>query len=128
MSQLLRILLFSIIGATMCMALTEMPKPGESRRMRRGPSDNWPAIYPTSITTYGGVYADRSNGEYTIQDEYNDRPVYKGPGTSTSWSIYYRVSGYATNQWVLDFNDVSEDWDGTVAIQSTLFGMSEAEV
>ena len=72
---------------------------------------------------YGGVYTSHSNGEYTIQDTYNDRPVYKG--ASSNWSIYYRVLGYATNQWVLDFNDVNEEWDGTVAIQTTLFGMSE---
>ena len=53
------------------------------------------------------------NGVYTADGTYNDHPIYK----YSYWSIYYRVSGY----WVLDFNDVSEDWDGTVATQNTLF-------
>ena len=57
--------------------------------------------------------------EYSLLMEtiYNERPVYRNGG----WSIYYRISGYATNQWVLDFNDVSEDWDGTLAIQTEVF-------
>ena len=127
MAQLLHtVLLLTIIGACACMAMTEevktMPIPRDSKRFRRSPEDNWPAVYPESIKAIGGVYASRANGVYTAQSEtYNDRPVYKGPDGSTSWSIYYRVSGYATNDWVLDFNDVSEDWDGTVAIQSSLF-------
>ena len=100
------------------MALKEMPIPaaGDAKRVRRAPEDNWPGVYPESITTVGGVYASRANGVYTADGTYNDRPVYKNGG----WSIYYRVSGYAANDWVLDFNGVSEDWDGTVAIQSSL--------
>ena len=119
MSKLLRILLFSTIAATTCMALTEMPKPGESRRMRRGPEDNWPAIYPATFRVYGGVYPQHSNGDYSIEGTYNDRPLYRGG--SSNWAIYYREGGF----WALDFNDVSEDWDGTVATQTTLFGKSE---
>ena len=125
MSRLLSIsLLFAIIGVTTCLVVpVEMPRPGESQRMRRNAEDNWPAIYPATFSLYGGIYPEHSNGEYTIIGTYNDRPLYKG-GTS-NWSIYYRVSGYAPNQWVLDFDDVSEEWEGTVAIQETLFGMSE---
>ena len=122
MAQVLRVLLlFTIIGAYTCTALKTMPVPaaGDAKRVRRAPSDNWPGVYPESIITIGGVYASRANGVYTAaaDDTYNDRPIYRNGG----WSIYYRVSGYATNQWVLDFNDVSEEWDGTVAIQDSLF-------
>ena len=120
MSQVLRLLLLAIIGASTCMALsplTTMPQEN-ARRMRRGPQDNWPGVYPATIRTIGGVYADRHDGVFNYDGEvYNERPVYKSGG----WSIYYRTSGYAANQWVLDFNDVSEDWDGTVAIQPELF-------
>ena len=95
-----------------------MPIPAAGKHaVRRSPSDNWPGVYPESIVTIGGVYASRSNGVFTADGTYNDHPVYRNGG----WSIYYRVSGYAANQWVLDFNEVSEDWDGTVAIQSELF-------
>ena len=123
MAHGLRILLvFAIIGAYTCMALDStvkimpIPPPGK-HAVRRSPSDNWPGVYPQSIITIGGVYASRSNGVFTADGTYNDRPVYR----NGDWSIFYRVSGYAANQWVLDFNDVSEDWDGTVAIQTELF-------
>ena len=128
MSRLLCIsLLFAIIGVTTCLVVpVEMPRPGESQRIRRQ-AENWGAIYPSSIYVYGGPYGSYTNGEFTIQDTFNDRPVYKGPGSSGEWSIYYRVSviGSAPNKWVLDYNDVSEEWDGTVAFQDTLFGKSE---
>ena len=124
MAQGLRILiLFAIIGAysVTCMETLKpktMPIPtADKHAVRRSPSDNWPGVYPESIYTIGGVYANRYNGVFTIDGEYNERPIYRNGG----WSIYYRVSGYATNQWVVDFNDVSEDWDGTVAIQTGLF-------
>ena len=84
--------------------------------MRRGPEDNWPGVYPGTIYTIGGVYGDRYGGEFTIDGTYNDRPIYRS-GKNGDWSIYYRMSNY----WVVDFNDVSEDWDGTVAIQDELF-------
>ena len=118
MAQLLSsLLLFILIGAYSSMALTEMPIPVAGERARRAPEDNWPGVYPESIITIGGVYASRANGVYTADGTYNDRPVYK----NGAWSIYYRISGYAPNTWVLDFNDVSEEWDGTVAIQDNLF-------
>ena len=89
------------------MPLTETPFPGagDAKRVRRqgsGPEAAWPGVYPASITTIGGTYGkSHYNGVFTA-----DGPVYKNRG----WSIYYRKSGY----WVTDFNDVSEDWDGTV--------------
>ena len=112
---------FTIIGACAC---TDTVKPrimpilaAGKHAVRRAPEDNWPGVYPESIVTIVGVYTSRSNGVFTVDGDYNDRPIYRNGG----WSIYYRVSGYAANQWVLDFNDVSEDWDGTVAIQTELF-------
>jgi hypothetical protein len=93
-----------------------IPRAG-AHAVRRAPEDGWPGVYPGSIITVGGVYGNRHNGLFTADGTYNDRPVYKNGG----WSIYYRISGYATNSWVLDFNDVSEEWDGTVATQNQLF-------
>ena len=63
MAQVLRVLLlFTIIGAYTCMALKMMPVPGaeDAKRVRRAPEDNWPGVYPESITTIGGVYASRA--------------------------------------------------------------------
>ena len=39
------------------MALKEMPIPaaGDAKRVRRAPEDNWPGVYPESITTVGGL-------------------------------------------------------------------------
>lgn len=122
MAQVHRVLLlFTIVGTYTCMALKEMPIPatGDAKRMRRAPEDNWPGVFPQNIITIGGVYASHHNGVFTSDgsEKYNDRPIYRNGG----WSIYYRTSGYAANSWVLDFNDVSEEWDGTVATQTTLF-------
>jgi hypothetical protein len=102
----------------MALDVKTMPIPLPGRHaVRRSPESNWPGVFPDSIITIGGVYASQSNGVYTANGDYNDRPIYKNGG----WSIYYRISGYATNSWVLDFNDVSEDWSGTVATQKELF-------
>ena len=43
--------------------------------------------------------------------QYNGKPVW----TNGTWSIYYRTSGYKANRWVLDFDNVGEEWSGTVA-------------
>ena len=110
------LVLFTIIVACASDAVKPrtMPFPAAGKHaVRRSPEDNWPGVYPESITTIGGVYASYYNGLFTANGTYNNRPVYKNGG----WSIYYRVSGY----WALDFYDVSEDWDGTVAIQNELF-------
>ena len=127
--QIQHILLFTIIAVCTCVQDTDRttsPNPGaaEARRTRRSPEDNWPGVYPYQIATIGGQYTTLVNGEYTHADlpnllftmsgTYNERPVYKSD--SGSWSIYYRVSGYAANSWVLDFNEVDEDWDGSVAV------------
>ena len=75
-------------------------------------------IYPREFYLLGGVYSSKTNGVWSASGEiYNERPVYKG-GNNNNWSVYYRAK---LSKWVLDFNDVSEDWDGTVAVQSTLF-------
>ena len=124
------LILFTIIGACAFAGIAKprtVPIPAAGKHaVRRSGSDNWPKIteslrypggdYPELIFASGGVYASLANGLYSAEGTYNDRPVYKNGG----WSIYYRVSGYAANNWVLDFNDVSEDWDGTVAYNSDL--------
>ena len=102
------------------MPLTKMPFTGavDAKRVHRqssGPEAAWPDVYPATITTIGGTYGSHYNtGVFTADGTYNDHPIYK----NGAWSIYYRT---ALNMWVLDFNDVSEDWDGTVGIQTTLF-------
>lgn len=106
-------LLFIIIGAYtwQCMAL---PVPLDDIRIQKGgPEGAWPGVYPQTIVVIGGTYASSSNGVYTADGTYNNRPIYK----KGRWSIYYRKAGY----WVTDFNAVSEDWKGTVGIQNTLF-------
>ena len=124
------LILFTIIGACTFAGIAKprtVPIPAAGKHaVRRSGSDNWPKIteslrlsggdYPELIFASGGVYAQYANGQYSVEGTYNDRPVYK----NGDWSIYYRVSGYAANNWVLDFNDVSEDWDGTVAYNSDL--------
>jgi hypothetical protein len=43
---------------------------------------------------------------------YNNSPVYQRVGsTGTTWSLYKRANG----NWHVDFNAISEDWDGTIA-------------
>ena len=117
MSQLVYFLLLATVGICWCADVKEMPMPEEGGRFRRGPEDNWPAIYPREFSVHGGVYPSHSNGNWMASDQiYNDRPVYRG-GTS-NWAIYFRT---ATNSWVLDFNGVDETWAGTVATQKTLF-------
>ena len=127
------LILFTIIGACHC-AFAGIAKPrtvpipaAGKHAVHISSSGGWPKIaeidtvphipYPLSIYVSGGVYADHTNGVFTAEGVYyNERPVYK----NGSWSIYYRISGYAANNWVLDFNDVSEEWDGTVAYNSVL--------
>lgn len=65
-----------------------------------------------SIYVAGFPYASRHNGKFTMTDfQYNGKPVW----ANGRWSIYFRKSGYKANRWVLDFNDVGEEWSGTVA-------------
>lgn len=114
MIRFLHIFVFTVIGSCVCVALAEMPKShlGDAVRIQ-GPEDNWPGVYPESIVTIGGVYSNRANGVYHAEGTYNSHPIYKYEG----WSIYYREAGY----WALDFNDISEEWAGTVATQDQLF-------
>lgn len=55
----------------------------------------------------GGPYSGQTNGTFTLTSAYNGAPVY----TRGSWSLYRRGNG----EWHVDFNDVSEDWSGTVS-------------
>ena len=127
------LILLAIIGACAFVSAgiakpRTVPIPAAGKHAVRISADGWPKIvelptfpvkrYP-DIFVIGGVYEDDTNGVYTAEGIlYNDHPVYKSG--DRRWSIYYRISGYAANNWVLDFNDVSEDWDGTVAYNSDL--------
>jgi hypothetical protein len=61
----------------------------------------------------GAAYASLgSAGEYVFTGQiYNNAPVYQRQGSSTTWSLYKRANG----NWHVDFNAISEDWDGTIA-------------
>ena len=139
MSRVLCIpVLFTIIGACAFASagiakprIVPIPAAGKHAVRRSGSDINWPDIftvstipshdYPFIIAVFGPRLMDTDlesiNGIYIDEDTYNDHPVYKN---RDGWSIYYRISGYAANNWVLDSNDVSEDWDGTVAYNSEL--------
>lgn len=61
----------------------------------------------------GAAYSNLgSAGEYLFTGQlYNNAPVYQRQGSGITWSLYKRANGY----WYVDFNAISEDWDGTVA-------------
>lgn len=115
---------FLVLAAVCCTALEgmpipeEIPKPEEGERFRRGPEDSWPDLYPSGFFSHGGTYSSDTDGLWvTTGNVYNNRPVYRDTNNK-GWSIYYRNN---INKWVRDFNDVSEEWSGTVGIQSKLF-------
>lgn len=71
---------------------------------------------PFHIHVNGFPYASQHNGQFTMTDfQYNGKPVW----TNNNWSIYFRTSGYKANRWVLDFDNVGEEWSGTVAWSSS---------
>jgi hypothetical protein len=76
-------------------------------------------IPPASTFMYGVPYGTSagSDGQYTESGSYyNNAPVYQRTGsTGVTWSLYKRANG----SWYVDFNTVSEDWDGTVAYSSS---------
>ena len=118
MAQLLRILLFTILGACTCMALEEMSAPSDTIRMRRSSSD-W-TNFPISILVVGGPHSDRTNGQYNYNGTlFNERPIYNG-GFENNWYVYYRISsgGY----WVLNHKSVGvKPGNGGVAFREILY-------
>ena len=62
--------------------------------------------YP-KIYVFNSPYTSTSAGEYTLSTEYNDAPVYQ----QGEYSLYRRQNGY----WYLDFNEISEDYDGSIS-------------
>jgi hypothetical protein len=66
-----------------------------------------------TVFMYGVPYANLgSTGAYTFSGQvYNNAPVYTKMVSGSLWSLYKRANG----KWHVDFNTVSEDWDGTVA-------------
>ncbi len=67
-----------------------------------------------TIELSGAVYSSMNTGSYTFDGTtiYNGAPVFQHQGGGYTWSIYRRSNG----RWYLDFNEVSEDWSGTVEI------------
>ena len=119
----LQCLVLATFTVCVCTALSEAPAASntEHARLRRDGQGNWPNIYPESFLLTGGAYSKEVSGIYKIDPElkmYNGYPVYKGPEEDGTWRVYHRKS---PNLWVMDFNDVSESWDGTVSTQDYLF-------
>jgi len=64
------------------------------------------------VEVYNIAYASMSAGTYSFSGQiYNGAPVYSRTGGGYTWSLYKRANG----KWHVDFNTVSEDWDGTIA-------------
>ena len=63
-----------------------------------------------SVSVSGSAYASITTGEYDYAFKYNSYPVYQFPSGGYTFSIYRRSNGY----WYLDFNDVSEDYAGSI--------------
>src|SRR5690606_32594114 len=76
--------------------------------------DGTDAASPADISGAGGAaYSSYTTGVYTWDGTvYNGKPVFQRQGGGVTWSVYQRSNG----RWYLDFNDVSEDWSGTVEI------------
>ncbi|HLL85036.1 MAG TPA: hypothetical protein VK420_20365 [Longimicrobium sp.] len=68
------------------------------------------------VEVYNIAYASMSAGTYSFSGQiYNGAPVYSRTGGGYTWSLYKRANG----KWHVDFNTVSEDWDGTIAYSSS---------
>ena len=53
------------------------------------------------------------NGDYTFKGEiYKNAPVYTA---SNDYHMYRRSTGRWAGHWVIDFNDIDEEWSGTIA-------------
>lgn len=75
-------------------------------------------LTPTDAVAVGGMpYGASTDGQFVFTGEfYQGAPVYEHE--TSGWSLYRRGDG----KWYVDFNDVSEDWSGTVA-----YGLSSAQ-
>lgn len=63
--------------------------------------------YYPKLYVFNSAY--QSPGEYTLTGEYNDAPLYRH--VSAGYSLYRRQNGF----WYLDFNEVSEDYAGSIS-------------
>ena len=67
-----------------------------------------------SVIVSGAPYgvSHGSDGEYVDSGiSYNGNPVFQRTSHGIDWSLYRRSAGY----WVIDFDDVDEQWSGTIA-------------
>ena len=57
-----------------------------------------------------------SAGEYLFTGQlYHNAPIYKRTLGGYTWNLYKRANG----NWHVDYNTLSEDWDGTIAYTSS---------
>ena len=66
-------------------------------------------VSSSSLMMTNAHYPYASTGEYQLDSVYNGAAVYRH--TVSGWIIYRRANGH----WYLDFNEASEDWDGTLS-------------
>ena len=80
---------------------------------------NKPTYACTATPAYyvrGFPYSDRADGKYIFDGVvHNGRPVYQHSDGKSVWSLYQRDNGF----WYVDFNDVSEDYDGSIGYTKT---------
>src|SRR5690606_3725674 len=66
-----------------------------------------------SIVIGGAAYSSYTTGVYSWDGTvYNGKPVFQRQAGGVTWSVYQRSNG----RWCLDFDDVNEDWSGTVEL------------
>ena len=68
-------------------------------------------LTPSDVVAVGGMpYGASTDGQFIFTGTfYEGAPVYEHE--TSGWSLYSRANG----KWYVDFNEVSEDWSGTVA-------------
>lgn len=67
------------------------------------------------MVSFDGHDPGQSTGTYRRTDTYNEEPVYTFNNGIDTWSVYKRLDIDGASNWVLDVDDVSEEWTGTVA-------------
>ncbi len=75
--------------------------------------DTWGAIPTDQVTLSNAAYIGGATLTFSGQI-YNDAPVYAWDDGAYINSLYRRANG----RWYLDFNEVSEDYDGTVEVSN----------
>jgi len=69
------------------------------------------AFVSQKINVMDAPYEYMTDGAYEQNGTYNSHPIYTRESHGYTLSVYRRNNG----RWYLDFNDVSEDWSGTLS-------------